>query len=127
MMRKASRYLPFALALGASVPNHTAHAQINPFGSQLNRNGLSDDDFALLSQSGAKLNALPSVAVGQSESWNNPKTTSSGTTTVTRIWQFEAMPCHDLRYAFLASGQPPQRVYDLTWCRTPDGAWKIKS
>jgi hypothetical protein len=36
------------------------------------------------------------------------------------------MACHLVRHHIVA-GRPPPRDYRLTWCRTSNGEWKIKS
>lgn len=124
-MHKLLARLTLCLPLAALAA--PGQAQINPFGWQLNQRSLSSDDLTLLFDSTAHLNAMPAVAVGASNAWNNEQTGSSGTTTVTRVYQSGSMPCHDLRYALRPQGQQPPRIYDMTWCKTDDGQWKIKS
>ena len=63
--------------------------------------------------------------VGQSDSWSNPETKSSGTSTILRVFHSGGMACHLVRHQIVA-GRPPPRDYRLTWCRKSTGEWKIK-
>jgi surface antigen len=77
-------------------------------------------------ESVARLNAVEPSKVGQSDSWSNPETKSSGTSTILRMFRSGGMVCHLVRHHIVA-GRPPPRDYRLTWCRTSNGEWKIKS
>jgi surface antigen len=77
-------------------------------------------------ESVARLNAVEPSKVGQSDSWSNPETKSSGTSTILRMFRSGGMACHLVRHHIVA-GRPPPRDYRLTWCRTSNGEWKIKS
>jgi len=101
-----------------------AQAQINPFRS-LHGPSLSAEDQRLLFESADRLNAAAPVQVGRSESWRNPQTNDSGTSTVLRVFRSDGMPCHLVRHHIVVAGQPG-RDYQLTWCRTPAGEWKTK-
>ena len=74
----------------------------------------------------ARLNAIEPSKVGQSDSWNNPETKSSGTSTILRVFRSGGMAFHLVRHQIVV-GRPPTRDYRLTWCRTSTGEWKIKS
>ncbi len=126
-MHKTLAHLAAGLPLLSLALAPAAQAQINPFGWQLNQRSLSSDDLTLLFDSTTRLNTLPAAAVGASNAWSNEQTGSSGTTTLTRVYESGGMPCHDLRYALRPQGQQPPRIYDMTWCRISDGQWKIKS
>jgi surface antigen len=97
-----------------------------PFGRHFGR-GLSSEDNQLLFASIARLNAAEPSKVGSSESWNNPQTKSSGTSTILRVFSSGGMVCHLVRHQIVVDGQAPGHNYRLTWCRTPTGDWKIKS
>ena len=101
-------------------------AQINPFRGSGSR-GLSPEDNQLLFESVARLNAAEPSKVGSSEAWSNPQTKTSGTSTVLRVFHSGGMVCHLVRHHIVVAGTPPGRDYQLTWCRTPSGEWKIKS
>jgi len=114
-----------ALVLAVAIP---ATAQINPFRSSSKYGPqLSDEDLNRLFASVAQLNAENSIKVGASQGWNNPATGSHGTSVVTRIFDSAGLPCHLLHHEISAQGRIPPGQYDFTWCRAPDGAWKIKS
>jgi surface antigen len=73
------------------------------------------------------LNAAEPSKAGSSESWNNPQTKSSGTSTILRLFNSGGMVCHLIRHHIVVDGRAPEHNYRLTWCRTPTGEWKIKS
>ena len=102
-----------------------AQAQVIPFQGNFGP-GLAPDDNQLLFESVARLNAAEPSQVGRSEAWSNPKTKSSGTSTILRVFHSGGMVCHLVRHHIVA-GRPPARDYRLTWCRTSTGEWKIKS
>jgi surface antigen len=103
-----------------------AQAQGNPFRGSGGR-GLSPEDNRLLFESIARLNAAQPSQVGRSDRWSNPRTQSSGTSTVLRVFHSGGMVRHLLLHSIVLAGQPPAQDYRLTWCRTPTGEWKIKS
>ncbi len=103
-----------------------ATAQINPFRSNRTGPRLSDQDSTLLFQSISKLNNMTPLHAGESNQWSNPATSSSGTNAVEQLLTSNGMPCHRLRHHIVAQGRQPGRTYILTWCRTPQGEWKIK-
>jgi surface antigen len=86
---------------------------------------LSPEDNRLLFESVDRLNAAEPARVGRSESWSNPQTNSSGTSTVLRVFRIGGMPCHLVQHHIVVAGERPGD-YRLTWCRTPAGEWKTK-
>lgn len=102
-----------------------ALAQVIPFQGNFGP-GLSPQDNQMMFNSVARLNAAEPSKVGQSDSWSNPQTKSSGTSTIVRVFRSGGMPCHVVRHHIVAE-RPPARDYRLTWCRTSTGEWKIKS
>ena len=100
-------------------------AQVIPFSGNFGR-GLSPSDNQMVFESVARLNATEPSKVGQSDSWNNPETRSSGSSTILRVFRSGGMACHLVRHHIVVPGQPLARDYRLTWCRTPSGQWKIK-
>jgi surface antigen len=124
-MRRRSRFLFAALALCALLPAVT-QAQINPFRGSGSR-GLSPEDNQLLFDSVARLNAAEPSKVGNSDSWNNPQTNSSGTSTILRLFHSGGMDCHLVRHHIVVAGRQPGQTFRLSWCLTSGGEWKIKS
>ena len=55
-----------------------AEAQVIPFAGNFGQ-GLAPSDNQMIFQSVARLNAVEPSKVGQSDSWSNPETKSSGT------------------------------------------------
>src|SRR5437879_205425 len=106
------------LALVSIAP--AAGAQTNPF--RLNRTGaaLSPADNQLLFSSINRLNAAEPARPGLSESWSNPETKSSGTSTLVRIIRAKGQPCHVVQHHIAVAGRQPTE-YRLTWCRTAAG------
>jgi surface antigen len=123
----SQRSLLGALAVGLLLALTGApRAQVMPFQGYFGR-GMSPEDNRLLFESVARLNAAEPNKVGSSESWNNPQTKSSGTSTILRVFNSGGMVCHLVRHQIVVDGQAPGHNYRLTWCRTPTGEWKIKS
>jgi surface antigen len=116
--------LSVALAVGLFLPA-AAQAQVNPFRGSGSR-GLSPEDNQMLFDSVARLNAAEPSKVGNSESWNNPRTNTSGTSTILRVFHSGGMDCHLVRHHIVVTRRQPGQNYRLTWCRTSNGEWKIK-
>ena len=123
MLSRSPRCLSAALAAFVLLPA-AAQAQINPF-----RGGpdLAPEDNRLLFESIERLHAAEPAKAGRSEAWSNPQTNTSGTSTILRVFRSGGMACHLVRNHIVVAGQPPDRNYRLTWCRTPSGEWKIKA
>jgi hypothetical protein len=121
-MRTFRSFLTLAFVVLAVAP---AAAQINPFRSGRTEAGLSGEDVDLLLSSVNALNRSKDVAVGSSESWRNPATGSRGTSSVIQILNRAGMTCHRVRHEVAARGSTVPRRYDLTWCLTPGGEWKM--
>jgi surface antigen len=113
--------LPVCLLLAGA-----ARAQVMPFGRYFGP-GLSPEDTRLLFESVARLNATEPSKAGSSDSWNNPQTGSSGTSTILRVFNSSGMVCHLVRHHIVVDARAPGHNYRFTWCRTPTGEWKIKS
>ena len=86
--------LSAALAVCVLLPV-AAQAQVIPFSGNFGQ-GLAPSDNQMIFESVARLNAVEPSKVGQSDSWSNPETKSSGTSTILRC---------SIRVAWLA-----------TWC-----------
>jgi surface antigen len=102
-----------------------AGAQVIPFAGNFGQ-GLAPSDNQMVFESVARVNAVEPSKVGQSDSWSNPETKSSGSSTILKVFHSGGMACHLVRHHIVA-GRPPPREYRFTWCRTPTGEWKIKS
>jgi len=104
-----------------------AVGQINPFRSGRSQSRLTAEDLALLDASIDQLNTDPHLSVGAQKDWSNPATGSHGQSVVTRIFPDRQRPCHQMRHEAYPLGGTQVRTYILTWCRAPDGQWKVKS
>jgi hypothetical protein len=124
MRPRLPRCLSAALAVCVLLPA-AAKAQVIPFAGNFGRR-LAPSDNQMLFDSVARLNAAEPSKVGQSDSWSNPETKSSGTSTILRVFLSSGMTCHLVRHHIVAA-RSPSRNYRLTWCHTPTGEWKIKS
>jgi surface antigen len=124
MQPRSLRCLLAALA-GCFILSAAAQAQVMPFRGTLGP-GLSPQDSQLLFESIARLNEAEPAKVGRSEAWSNPQTSSSGTSTILRVFHSGGMVCHRLRHHIVIAGQEPSHDYHLTWCRTSTGEWKSK-
>jgi surface antigen len=114
-----------AALAGCFILSAAAQAQVMPFRGTLGP-GLSPQDSQLLFESIARLNEAEPAKVGRSEAWSNPQTSSSGTSTILRVFHSGGMVCHRLRHHIVIAGQEPSHDYHLTWCRTSTGEWKSK-
>jgi surface antigen len=112
------------LAISVLLPA-AAQAQVIPFAGNFGQ-GVAPSDNQMIFESVARLNAAEPSKVGQSDSWSNPETKSSGTSTILKVFHSGGMACHLVRHHIVA-GRPPPRDYRFTWCRTSNGEWKIKS
>ena len=121
-----TRWLRWALAALAALILLPAaiQAQVNPFRGGP---GLSQEDNRLLFESVARLNAAEPAHAGLSEAWSNPQTNNSGTSTILRVFHSGGMVCHLVQHRIVVLRRPPPVSYRLTWCRTSNGEWKIKS
>ena len=111
------------LLAGVSVSS----AQINPFRSNSQSNGLTKADVGMLSTTTGLVNKKEPVKVGDTEDWSNPASGNSGRVTVTRLFHSNGMECHGLRYDFTFRASNAPRTYNVDWCRTKTGEWKIRS
>src|SRR5215468_10563730 len=119
-MRFRSLYGLVAVLVTCLLLSTVAQAQVIPFGGNFGP-GLSPEDNRLMVESIARLNAAEPSKVGLSESWENPQTRTSGTSTILRVFHSGGMACHLVRHRIVAAGRARARDYRLTWCRTPDG------
>ena len=115
------RFLPLLLIIACLAG--PALAQINPFrGSR--GTPLNADDLAALQNATDLLLDRPRLAVGDSETWSNPQSGTSGTVTAGNAAQRTGLACRVVRYQISVPGARPERSVTLTWCKTKDG-WKI--
>lgn len=119
-----AHYLSAAFTACALLPL-AAQAQVIPFSGNFGQ-GLAPSDNQMVFESVARLNAAEPSKVGLSDSWSNPETKSSGTSTILRVFHSGGMACHLVRH-HIVTGRPPSRNYRLSWCRTATGEWKIKA
>jgi surface antigen len=123
-MKSWPQILPAALA-ASFLLTAAAQAQVSPFRGS-GGPGLSSKDNQLLFGSVERLNEAQPAQVGRAETWSNPQTRSSGTSTIIRVFHSGGMTCHLMRHHIVVAGRQPGQNYRLTWCQTPSGEWKIK-
>ena len=124
MRRRSSRCLSAALAFCVFL-SAAVQAQVTPFRGTFGP-GLSPEDSQLLFESVARLNAAEPGRVGRSETWSNPQTKTSGTSTILKVFHSGGMACHLVRHHIVVAGRQPGRDYHLTWCSIQSGEWKTK-
>ncbi|WP_146101858.1 hypothetical protein [Rhodopila globiformis] len=100
-------------------------AQLNPFGSNPNVALLTDEDWRLVWEDTVSLNRTPDAAAGETRAWTDATSGNSGKLTLTRVYQSNGTTCHAVRYAISFPGKPVPQEYNLDWCRTAAGQWKI--
>ena len=119
-MAYVSRLLPLLLAMSLSLP---ASAQINPFrGSR--GTPLNADDLAALGDATTRLLDRQQLAVGNQETWSNPKSGINGVVAAGGAVKRNGLSCRVTNYVLTGPASEPQRKRQLTWCKTKDG-WKI--
>ena len=123
MLSRSPRHLSAFFAAVIALPT-AAQAQVNPFRGGP---GLSPEDNRLLFDSIERLNAAEPAKVGRSETWSNPQTNTSGTSTILRVFRSGGMTCHLVRHHIVVAGRQRGVNYRLNWCLTPTGEWKIKA
>lgn len=116
----ASLRLIAALALLAVAAPATA--QINPFGRY---QSVSQEDLQIIEAAAAKLYKTDSPNVGATEQWSNPNTGSSGTVTLTQVFDKDGMPCRKLRHRITTKDDKDPKTYIFNRCRVKSGEWKL--
>ena len=87
--------------------------------------GLSSQDMKIMNAKTSFLYESGQTAIGQSASWKNPKTGSSGTATLTGKPTLRGMECRTVRYEFSTIRPARSDSYSLNWCHTPQNTWRI--
>lgn len=113
------------LFCGIMLAASSAWAQLNPFPGRAPK--LTHQDLVVLEETTTKLNNAPSASVGETMNWSNPATGAHGTVALTRRFHHQAMACHALRYEVSPNQTRSLRTYNVDWCKTADGQWKILS
>ena len=124
-MRRARQACLTVVALGMAFGVGRAGAQVSTFGWSPNAARLTADDWSMLWDSVGALNKSVDPHPGESHSWTNSQSGNSGTVTLERIFRSNDMPCHALRYSIVIATEQTPRTYDLTWCQTEAGEWKM--
>ncbi|MBO0711265.1 MAG: hypothetical protein J2P47_08335 [Acetobacteraceae bacterium] len=115
-----------ATVLAATLLPALAIAQVNPFKTRWGAGRLRREDIRLLMDSSQRLLAGPTLAEGQSENWNNPRTGASGSVTVERTFHRQGALCHTFAYAASVHANAVPRKGRLDWCKIGD-TWRIVS
>jgi hypothetical protein len=110
--------------LGGLVISSAAQAQINPFRGKQTR--LSSEDLAIMNQTAAGLYQADGIAPGSSASWSNPKSGNSGVVSIRNTTTQHGMLCHLVNYQAKFKGEANPRSYNVTWCRTASGEWRMR-
>jgi surface antigen len=115
-----------AVLLGSIVACGTgAMAQVSPFAGDTSK-GLTESDLELLLRATHTINHGSLLRPGQSRSWTNPDSGAHGEIAFVKTTQNEGMACHQLHNTIYVADRADPGAYDLNWCLTPSGAWKIK-
>jgi hypothetical protein len=101
------------------------HAQMSPFWNKAHVT-LSPEDYDMLFKSAAKVNEDPDAKVGTAATWENPKSTNSGITTIMRVYTSDKRTCHTVQYKVTVTRRNITPDYDVNWCLTKSG-WRIAS
>ena len=124
-MSKRAGVLGAAL-LGVVVAYGTAaRAQVSPFAGDTSK-GLMEGDLELLLRATHTINHGSLLRPGQSRSWTNPDSGAHGEVAFVKTTQDDGMACHQLRNTIYVADRADPGTYELNWCLTPSGAWRIK-
>lgn len=113
----ACRYLTTLALLTAMASPAIAEGLINPFDSS--SIGLSKEESELMR--GALRSVLDAKKAGATADWKS-SSGRAGRATSLKIFEKNGMPCADVEHAFTAGGGT---TYQLPFCETADGTWKI--
>jgi surface antigen len=98
-------------------------AQINPFRRSVTV-ALDSDDLQIMNGAASKL-AQGSSSVGQTETWENPKSGRSGSVSLMQTFEKNGMLCQKRRYVIDQTFNSQGRAYVMNLCRLPTGEWKL--
>jgi surface antigen len=84
---------------------------------------MTQEDVRLLAKN--YLDALDRLPDGHTNGWLNPKTGHSGTATPQKSFERGGRKCRLLEFTNAADGRSGRA--EFTFCKQPDGAWKIVS
>lgn len=112
-----------AFAVGLAAMPMTARA-LSDTGTRLGL-GLTKADSAAVVAAAQGLYQRDDIPVGAAAAWNNPKSRNHGTVKVLEVFTKDGMPCRKMQYDFFLYKRAGDRSYAETFCRTPEGAWKI--
>jgi surface antigen len=124
MLRDLRRASAAALALSVCLTlTGAATAQINPF-RRSDTVALDKDDMQIMRSAASKL-TQKDVPVGQTETWQNPKSGRSGSVSLLQSFKKNGMPCQKRRYVVDPTVKSQGSEYVMTLCRVPTGEWKL--
>ncbi|QEX19082.1 hypothetical protein FRZ44_43940 [Hypericibacter terrae] len=106
-----------AMAVAFALPAQ-AGPLVDPFGHT--SYNLSEWDWGLLKQSVREV--LEGQQVGASIDWDDPLTGKAGRATLLDVFTRDGMRCGQVEHVFTKGGG---RAYQLPFCETSDGSWKI--
>ena len=119
---EASRIV-VALGMMAVPPTGTLAGVPSDYLSGMGWLGLSQSDLDRVNNAAALLyEGLPGATV---ERWSSPVSGKSGEVRLIGSFEFHGMACRKLDYTVVSADQTNQAHYVLSWCKVPDGAWKI--
>jgi surface antigen len=117
-----SRHLGWAAVFLASLAlaplPSLAEGLINPFNSEAI--GLSKADTELMK--GALKSVLDAKKAGATAEWKSASTGRAGRATSLKIYKQGGMDCANVKHDFTAGGGA---TYQLPFCLTADGKWKV--
>ncbi len=108
---------------GCFIVASTAMAQINPFGRS-DTVPLDGEDLQIMSGAASKL-TRKNATVGQIETWQNPKSSRSGSVSLLQTFKKDGMPCQKRRYVVDRTVNSQATAYVMNLCRLPTGEWKL--
>jgi surface antigen len=117
--------LPTTISLTLAIASTTLALAVEPIISpSIAWPGLSPDDLERMNAAAARL--YEGRSIGTIERWRNPDSKDAGEVKLLRSFQSNGMECRRIDYTIrFEEHRDRPNHYQLTWCRVPDGTWKI--
>lgn len=120
-----STHIILAWIAAAAIGAASAYAQVSPFrGSRVS---LSPEDYKLLTGAAEQLYTAQAPKLGDERSWRNEKSGNSGSVRIVRIYEWQGLPCRQIRHTIRDKSNKDPDTVSIDRCRISTGEWKVRS
>ena len=116
---KNRHILALVVCMGISLTQTASAQDIVTRGNVATRS-----DMVTMKAIGIRLYKRDGAEKGASEVWQNAKSGHHGRITVLDVFERGGAPCRKVHYETIFDAVN-KTSYVITWCRTPEGEWKI--